>query len=271
MGHVWPLVVHDDLIATLMMDHNLVGTAVLMDDYLVGAALAHHDGISAFTDDDTARSADNDPARSADHNTIGARNVSRLWRVLDYSRSGDYGPVGQHDRRHRNLTGGQSRGREQRLAMVDAVEVQAVEIGPSAFKNHQRAAVIPPPQLANLVAAGVDDAELVFLLGVGQGIEIDFHVQVLLRTGLGRRFAARPGDVQLGHLGDVPRGRIDRSRLGLLCRRNRCADQERQPHQQRHSASHRFRSLKRCRRSRTGHHGRASLDAQPCLGVSRRP
>jgi hypothetical protein len=139
---------------------------------------------------------------------------------------------------------------EERLAVPDAVEVHAGEAAPIAFEDHRGTAVVPAPELADFIAALVDHAKLVFLLGVGGRVEVDHDVQVLLRARLGRRGGAgprhvQPGDVR-GQMVDVPR-RNRHGRSGGLRRgddrpaqqeERRAAQEKRSARQQRPVASH---------------------------------
>jgi hypothetical protein len=135
---------------------------------------------------------------------------------------------------------GQGQGRvEQRLAMAVAVEVQAVEVGPVALEDHQRAVVVPAPQLADLVAPLVDDAELVFLLCVGRDVEVDLDVQILLRGGFSRGGGAVPGTAEFRHLGNVPRRGAGPHHADLRGQHERRAEkQQRHTRQYRPGASH---------------------------------
>ena len=92
--------------------------------------------------------------------------------------------------------------------MSQAVEIEADEAAPLALEDDHRAAVVPAPEFADLVAGRVDHAELVFLGGVDRGVEVDDDVQVFLRTGLDLGGRAGPGDVVPADVGrqivDVP-------------------------------------------------------------------
>jgi hypothetical protein len=118
---------------------------------------------------------------------------------------------------------------EQRLAVAVAVEVEAVEAGPIAFEDHERAAVVPAPKLADFVAPLVDDAELVFFLGVRRNVEADFDVQILLRGRFRRCRCTVPGTAKLGYLVDVPWRDIRRGRQDL-CRQNERRAEKQQRH-----------------------------------------
>jgi hypothetical protein len=180
-----------------IIDHKTISVAhydaiPIIDNYLVWSA--DNEPIPIIYDRGAIR--DNNCAIRIPHNVVrSGRRVSHDWRG--------------------------SRRAEKRLAMADSVEVQAGKSGPVAFKDHQRAAVVPAPQIADFVATLVDDAELVFLLCVGRHIELNFDVQILLRVGLVGSRDPRPRAIEFCHLGDVPGRRIGRQSAGLIGPRHR--------------------------------------------------
>jgi hypothetical protein len=105
---------------------------------------------------------------------------------------------------------------EQRLAMSVAVEPKADEAGPIALEDDERSFIVPAPQLADFIAAIVDHVEVLFLFGAGRDVEAELDVQVLLHPRLGRGGRARPGNVQFGYFGDVPRRGILHHGAGLV-------------------------------------------------------
>jgi hypothetical protein len=126
---------------------------------------------------------------------------------------------------------------EQRLAMAVAVEVKPHQIGPGTLEDHQRLILVPAPEIAHVVALGVDHPELVLLLGTGGNVEGQLDVQIFLRTRLGGGGRTRPGHIELRYLGNVPR-RVVRNRRPWLGQQERCAEQHRRVRQNQSAASH---------------------------------
>ena len=86
-------------------------------------------------------------------------------------RTGTTGWIGLH---------GDGRGAEERLAVLQSVEIQADKAVPLALEDQQRFVGVPAGQFADLFAALVDDAELVVLPRLRRQVEIDLDVQILL-------------------------------------------------------------------------------------------
>ena len=95
--------------------------------------------------------------------------------------------------------------------MVHALKVKSDETGPTALENRHGSVVVPSPKFAGHFAGGVDNAELVFLLGVRRSVEVDDYVEIFLRAGVLVVGVGGPGggatyDVE-GRIVDVPRPR----------------------------------------------------------------
>ena len=87
---------------------------------------------------------------------------------------------------------------EQRLAMAEAVEVQANQAAPVTFEDEEffRIVVTPDFTAVDLVAALVDDAEFVAILQHGRIVDLHFNVQVFLRPCLCRCGRSRAGLIE---------------------------------------------------------------------------
>jgi hypothetical protein len=119
---------------------------------------------------------------------------------------------------------------EQGLTMAIPFEPEPDEVGPIALEDHQRAVIVPPPNLAHFVVPLVDHAELLAFLVLFGDLEIDADVQVLLRPSLGCTGIAVARRVEPGNriaiVGNMPR-RFLRNRDGrLLAHGHHCAQQQ---------------------------------------------
>jgi hypothetical protein len=232
----------DDRVAALA-DHDAVVTALAHDHPVVRVPADHYRPI--IHDHPISALAHNH--RTIHVNAVCARDHTRL--IHDHRAVADHHRPINDRRRHEggrdgpnrlDRPGGHNRRRrgKQRLAVAQAVEIQSIQTCPVAFKDHQRATFVPAPQFADLVAALVDDAELVVLAGLGRQVEVHLHVQILLRAGLGRGFAAAPSRVQFGHGRNMPGRCVFRHWDRLLCGDCRDAKQQRRDREEDCAASH---------------------------------
>ena len=108
---------------------------------------------------------------------------------------------------------------EQRLAMAEAVEVQAGQASPMAFEDQELLDIVVAPELAafDLIAVGVNNAKLLPILQHGRVVDLHFDVQVLLRPCFRRRCRSGTGLIKPRDIRVMP-GRSDliaRARIGL--------------------------------------------------------
>jgi hypothetical protein len=142
------VIVDDDIVATMTDIH------VIIEDH--AAAIIHHHATIIIVY----------PVR---HNYP----VRRNYPVRHDYRIGDIGPLD-----HRSGRDGHCDLVEQRFTMAESVEIQANQASPVAFHDEQMLLVVVTPDLAalDLVAAGVDNAELVAILHHGRIVDLHFDV-----------------------------------------------------------------------------------------------
>jgi hypothetical protein len=99
-----------------------------------------------------------------------------VWLACDHCRL--------HDGLRRNyaLRRGDNDLVEERLAMAKAIEVQSIQAAPGAFEDEELLLVVVAPVLADLVAAGIDDLELISIAQRVGVTDVNADVQILLRT-----------------------------------------------------------------------------------------
>jgi len=259
------------------------------DDYRVGAADHHavrstdHDVVMAAnhhavrganhnvvvaTNDHAVRPTDDDTVRPLIHHAVGDGRLDNC-RPLDNGRGSldnrgcgwDHGGLGLCDYRR------SGRQAEQRFAMAEGIQIKTRQVGPVSLEDHQRTAVVPAPEFADLLTVGIDHAERVLLLVARRYVELDFEMEVLVGVRFcSRSFGRRPSPAQGRHLGQVPRGRVVGSHRGLLGQHDGDAQQEHSTDQEGQYASHASTPLAKRQENRRRRAGIAK--SHPVLSVT---
>jgi len=188
-----PMVAH----AIMHDNHAIVVHYVLVYDHIAATVVINH----PVADHNVVAAINVDAASRLDHigrlvdNDAIARYIVDRWandfpgdRPHDCRLRGHYRTGSRHSRQGDLV--------EQRLTMAIAVKVQTHQTAPAAFKDQELLLVIVTPVLTNLIAAIVNDAELVAILQHRGIVVLHFNVQVLLRPCLCRRSQSGMGLIE---------------------------------------------------------------------------